>query len=79
MEAGWVNGGYMVMEPGVFEYIDGDETPLPGTDAAIGQRRTVDLLSARRLLAERGYPAGQGPPRTALERRLTTLANLEAI
>ena len=28
MESGWVNGGYMVMEPGVFEYIDGDETPL---------------------------------------------------
>ena len=28
MEAGWVNGGYMVMEPGVFEYIEGDDTPL---------------------------------------------------
>ena len=22
---GWINGGYMVMEPGVLEYLDGDE------------------------------------------------------
>lgn len=31
MESGWVNGGYMVMEPGVFEFIEGDHEPLsPG-------------------------------------------------
>ncbi|HBR15952.1 MAG TPA: glucose-1-phosphate cytidylyltransferase [Candidatus Omnitrophica bacterium] len=23
---GWINGGYFVLEPGVFDYIDGDET-----------------------------------------------------
>lgn len=28
MESGWVNGGYMVLEPGVLDYIDGDATPL---------------------------------------------------
>lgn len=25
-EHGWINGGYFVLEPGVFDYIDGDET-----------------------------------------------------
>lgn len=25
-EAGWINGGFFVLEPGVFEYIDGDVT-----------------------------------------------------
>ena len=25
---GWINGGYMVLEPGVLDYIDGDEVPL---------------------------------------------------
>lgn len=25
-ESGWINGGFMVCEPNVFEYIDGDET-----------------------------------------------------
>lgn len=28
MESGWVNGGFMVLEPGVLDYIDGDEVPL---------------------------------------------------
>jgi glucose-1-phosphate cytidylyltransferase len=28
MESGWILGGYMVMEPGVFEYINGDDEPL---------------------------------------------------
>ena len=28
MDAGWINGGFMVLEPGVLEYIDGDHVPL---------------------------------------------------
>ena len=27
-DEGWINGGFMVMEPGVFEYLDSDETIL---------------------------------------------------
>lgn len=27
-DGGWINGGYMVLEPEVFDYIDGDETML---------------------------------------------------
>lgn len=25
-EAGWINGGFFVVEPGIFDYIDGDDT-----------------------------------------------------
>ncbi len=27
-EEGWINGGFFVFEPGVFDYLGGDETPL---------------------------------------------------
>ena len=27
-DGGWVNGGFMVLNPEIFEYIEGDETPL---------------------------------------------------
>lgn len=27
-DGSWVNGGFMIMEPGVFDYLDGDETVL---------------------------------------------------
>lgn len=31
MQSDWTNGGYMVLEPGVFDYIEGDSEPLsPG-------------------------------------------------
>ena len=25
---GWINGGFLVFEPGVFEYLDGDDSSL---------------------------------------------------
>jgi len=28
MGEGWINGGFMVMEPGIFDFIDGDEASL---------------------------------------------------
>jgi glucose-1-phosphate cytidylyltransferase len=28
IDAGWINGGFMVLEPGVLDYIDGDDVPL---------------------------------------------------
>lgn len=27
LEEGWINGAFFVLEPGVFDYIDGDQTP----------------------------------------------------
>lgn len=29
-DGGWINGGYMVLEPDIFNYIDGDDTILEG-------------------------------------------------
>jgi glucose-1-phosphate cytidylyltransferase len=35
---GWINGGFFVLEPGVFEYIDNDETPF--------ERQPLEQLAA---------------------------------
>jgi glucose-1-phosphate cytidylyltransferase len=37
-DGGWINGGFMVMEPEIFDYIDGDETIL--------EREPLQRLSA---------------------------------
>ena len=36
-DGGWINGGYMVIEPNIFEYIDGDETIL--------ERKSLETLA----------------------------------
>jgi len=43
---GWINGGYMVLEPGVMEYIDGDQTVFE-------QGPLQKLASAGQLMAYR--------------------------
>ena len=40
---GWVNGGYMVMEPGIFKYIYGDNTHL--------EQDVLERLSSEEQLA----------------------------
>ena len=40
---GWINGGFMVFEPEIFEYLDGDETSL--------EANALERLSADRQLA----------------------------
>jgi len=35
---GWINGGYFVMEPGIFDYIDGDDSVL--------EKETLEEISA---------------------------------
>jgi len=43
---GWINGGYMVCEPGIFDYLDGDRSSL--------EADTLERLAAdRQLLAYR--------------------------
>ena len=37
-----INGGYMVMNPEVFDYIEGDQTVLKRTIRKSGKRWTVD-------------------------------------
>ena len=40
---GWINGGFFVLEPGILEYIDGDETNF--------ERETLKSLAEDRQLA----------------------------
>jgi glucose-1-phosphate cytidylyltransferase len=40
---GWINGGFMVLEPGVFNYLDGDQASL--------ETHALEKLSADRQLA----------------------------
>jgi glucose-1-phosphate cytidylyltransferase len=40
---GWINGGFMVMDPGVFKYISGDQTNL--------EQHVLDRLSSEEQLA----------------------------
>ncbi len=70
---GWINGAFFVLEPGVFDYIDGDETqwekePLEGL-ARDGQLmaythgsfwQCMDTLRDRRLL-EKLWEGGNAP------------------
>ena len=53
---GWINGGFMVLEPGVLDYIDGDATSFEAdvARAALG-RGPAGRLPARRLLAVHGH------------------------
>ncbi|MDR3363816.1 MAG: glucose-1-phosphate cytidylyltransferase [Clostridiales Family XIII bacterium] len=41
-DGGWINAGFMVIEPGVFDYIDGDDT--------IFERAPLETLSAEGML-----------------------------
>jgi len=73
---GWINGGFLVLEPGVFEYLEGDGTSLESDAmerlAADGQLaayrhegfwQCMDTLRDRRLL-ESLWAAGVPPWRT---------------
>ena len=73
IEEGWINGGYFVLEPGVFDYIDGDDTawerePLERL-AASGELmayqhdsfwQCMDTLRDKNLL-ERLWESGDAP------------------
>lgn len=72
-ESGWINGGFFVLEPGIFAYLDGDETvwerePLEAL-ARDGQLmayrhegfwQCMDTLHEKRLL-EALWQSGQAP------------------
>ena len=46
---GWINGGFMVLEPGVFDYIKGDDVSF--------EAEVLDRLAADRQLAAYKHPA----------------------
>ena len=55
---GWINGAFFVLEPGVFEYIDGDATSWErGPMVRLAADRQLGRLSPRLFLAMHGYSA----------------------
>jgi glucose-1-phosphate cytidylyltransferase len=48
VEAGWINGGFFVLEPKIFDYIDGDETWF--------ERDVLDKLAAQKQLIAYKHP-----------------------
>lgn len=70
---GWINGAFFILEPGVFDYIDGDDTPFESEPlerlAKDGQLfayrhysfwQCMDTLRDRRML-ENLWQSGQAP------------------
>ena len=78
MSEGWINGGFFVLEPGVFDYIPGDvdwaREPLESL-AAAGQ---LSRLLPRGVLAVHGHDARQGPAQLAVGQRAAALEALGA-
>ena len=64
---GWINGGFFVFEPALFDYLDGRRDEPRGRRArAAGRGRTAGRVPARRLLAVHGHAARQAAARGAL-------------
>lgn len=72
-EVGWINGGFFVLQPGVLDYVSGDEAiwerapleSLAGAEELHGYRHTgfwqpMDTLREKRLL-EGHWRSGQAP------------------
>src|SRR5208282_5842447 len=64
-DAGWINGGFMVLSPKIFDYIDGDDTVFE--QGTLVRLSAVDQLGAfrhTRLLVRNGHVARQTAPRS---------------
>ena len=59
---GWINGGFFVFEPGVFEYIDGDATSL--------EREPLERLTRDRQLVAFRHPGFWQPMDTLREKQI---------
>ena len=59
---GWVNGGYMVLEPKVFDYIEGDET--------VFEREPMEKLAAEGQLQAFRHDGFWQCMDTAMERKI---------
>lgn len=67
---GWINGGFMVLEPGVFDFIKGDETPF--------ERESMERLAAEGQLMAFRHEGFWQPMDTIREKQLLeTLWNSE--
>ena len=62
IDAGWVNGGFFVFEPGVFEYLDGDDVML--------ERDPLERLAADGQLMAFQHPGFWQPMDTLREKEM---------
>ena len=60
---GWINGGFFVLEPGIVDYIDDDESTKWELAPLERLAKDGELMAYRhyRVLAVHGHPAGQEP------------------
>lgn len=57
-DGGVINAGFMVLNPEIFDYIEGDSTVFGKTAVRdCGSRRTVESIYASRILEVHGYTA----------------------
>jgi glucose-1-phosphate cytidylyltransferase len=59
---GWINGGFFVFEPAVFDYMNGDQSVL--------ERETLDRLAAEKQLMAYKHPGFWQPMDTLREKQL---------
>ena len=79
-DGGWMNGGFFVLEPRVFDYIDGDASlwekePLE----ALARGRPAGGAPPSRLLAADGHPPGQAHTRGPVGERRCPLETLVTV
>ena len=76
-EEGWINGAYFVLEPEIFDYIEGDTHAMGArADVRASPRRAADGLPPRLVLAVYGYFARQEAPRRSMGRGVAALVRL---
>ena len=74
---GWINGAFFVLEPEIFDYIEGDMNALrEGTAGATGAGRPVDGVPSFLVLAVHGYGSGKEVTGNDVGERKRTLENL---
>ena len=79
MSEGWINGGFFVLEPGIFDYIPGDvdwaREPLEQPRRGRPARRVLP----RRVLAVHGHDARQDAAQLDVGQRRSALEALELV
>ena len=75
---GWINGGFFVLEPGIVDYIDDDESTKWELAPLERLAKDGELMAYRHfgVLAVHGHPAGPEAAGAPVERRRTALDHL---
>lgn len=75
-DAGWMNSGFFVLEPKIFDYIGGDDTIFEKEPIQKLTGRSVCRLPSRRFFHRYGFAPRKDHARRALGRRQSPLESL---